>query len=114
MAIGSAAPPENVDFVLEHLPLRSYFKTILHAKSVKKGKPDPEIYYKAATDLGLQPEDCLVFEDSVTGAETARRAGCKTVILTTTHAAEEFQQFPNVIKFMKDFVGLSLGELGIQ
>ncbi|HEY5692246.1 MAG TPA: HAD family phosphatase [Cyclobacteriaceae bacterium] len=103
MAIGSAAPYENVDFVLDKLNLRCYFKTVLHAGDVEKGKPDPEIYLKCASGLHLTPEDCVVFEDSPTGAEAAIRAGCKLVIITTTHSQVEFSQFLKVEKFVPDF-----------
>ena len=103
LAIGSAAPPENVDFVLDNLNIRHFFKVILHARSVTRGKPDPEIYQKAAAGLNLSPEECLIFEDAPVGAEAARRAGSKVVIVTTTHAADEFAKFPNVIKFISDY-----------
>ncbi|MCB0549590.1 MAG: HAD family phosphatase [Phaeodactylibacter sp.] len=111
MAIGSAAPPENVDFVLDELNLRHYFKGVFHAGSVSRGKPDPEIFEKAAESMGLPARDCLVFEDSPTGAEAARRAGSAAVILTTTHNESEFRQFPNIKKFLSDFSGVTVEAL---
>lgn len=111
MAIGTAAPPENVDFVLDNLNLRSYFVAVLHARSVRHGKPNPEIYLKTAEAMGLAPEDCLVFEDSPTGAEAAYRAGSKLVVVTTTHAEKEFEQLPNVIAFIQDFTQVKLSQL---
>ncbi|HNP96841.1 MAG TPA: HAD family phosphatase [Cyclobacteriaceae bacterium] len=103
MGIGSAAPRENVDFVLDNLGIRHYFKTVLHAGDVNRGKPDPEIYHKVALGLGVEATECIIFEDSPTGAEAAWRAGSKAVILTTTHAEPEFARFPNIIKFLKDY-----------
>ncbi len=103
MAVGSAAPPENVDFVLDNLNLRSYFKAVFHAGNVQKGKPDPEVYELAAAGMGVPLTDCLIFEDSVTGAETIRRAGCPAVIITTTHQEEEFRHFTHILRFIKDF-----------
>ena len=85
MGIGSAAPKENVDFVLDNLGIRHMFNTVLDASSVDRGKPDPEIYLKVADGMNLSSSDCLVFEDSPTGAEAASRAGCKQVILTSSH-----------------------------
>ncbi len=108
MAVGTAAPTENVDFVLNTLDLRPYFMGIFDAKSVTKGKPDPEIFEKAAASLGLSAVDCLIFEDSITGAEAARRAGTALVIVTTTHAREEFAHFENIIRFIDDYEGLEL------
>ncbi len=111
MGIGTAAPPENADFVLDTLQIRHYFKTVLHAADVQKGKPDPEIYEKAAAGLGLSPSDCLVFEDSVTGAETTKNAGCPTIIVTTTHPEEEFGRFTHIQRFISNFNGISLHDL---
>ena len=108
MTIGTAAPTENVDFVLDALNLRPYFMGVFDAKSVKKGKPDPEIFNVAAAAMGLTVADCLIFEDSVTGAEAARRAGGNAVIVTTTHAREEFAHFNHIIRFIEDFEGLEL------
>jgi len=108
MAIGTAAPTENVDFVLDQLELRPYFMGIFDAKSVTKGKPDPEIFEKAAASLGLSASACLIFEDSVTGAEAARRAGAESIIVTTTHRQEEFAHFSHIIRFIRDFEGLEL------
>ena len=111
MAIGTAAPPENVDFVLDELNIRHYFRGVFHAGSVSRGKPDPEIFEKAAGSMGLPARDCLVFEDSPTGAEAALRAGSPAIILTTTHHEAEFREFPNVKKFIPDFSSLTPGHL---
>lgn len=108
MAIASAAPAENVDFVLDNLNLRDYFSAVFHAGDVSKGKPDPEIFLRAAAGLNLAPAQCLVFEDSPTGAEAAKRAGIPLVIITTTHPEAEFNKFPNVIKFIRNFKDISL------
>jgi beta-phosphoglucomutase family hydrolase len=103
MAIGSAAPAENVDFVLDTLNIRNYFSAVFHAGDVEKGKPDPEIYLKCAAGLNLSPGECIVFEDSPTGAQAAISAGCRLVIVTTTHPEPEFSKFPKVDKFIADF-----------
>jgi beta-phosphoglucomutase len=108
MAIASAAPPENVDFVLDNLDLRHYFKAVVHASMVEKGKPDPEVFEKAAAGLGVAAADCVIFEDSPTGAEAARRADSATIIITTTHGAEEFAHMPNVRATLPDFQGVTV------
>lgn len=108
MAIGTAAPTENVDFVMNNLNLRPYFTGVFDAKDVTKGKPDPEIFEKAADSMGISAAECLIFEDSVTGAEAAKRAGAKAVIVTSTHAREEFAHFKNIVRFIEDFEGLEL------
>lgn len=111
MAIGTAAPPENVDFVLDRLNLRSYFTGIIHARHVSKGKPDPETFVMAAQTIGVPVRNCLVFEDSLAGAKTAKNAGCHAVIVTSTHAREEFQEFDHILKFINDFSEITLKEI---
>ncbi|MEM8890245.1 MAG: HAD family phosphatase [Bacteroidota bacterium] len=103
MAVGTAAPPKNVEFVVDNLKLAPYFKGIFHSRSVKKGKPDPEIFEMAAESMGLESQDCLVFEDSLTGVETALNAGTQAVVVTTTHQEEEFAHFPNVLFYIKSY-----------
>lgn len=108
LAIGTAAPPENVDFVLDNLGIRHYFQVVCHAGDVHNGKPHPEIFITAAKGLGLDVKDCLVFEDSITGAETALNAETFAIIVTTTHAATEFASFNHIRKFIKDFTEVNL------
>ncbi len=111
MAIGTAAPPENANFVLDELNIRSYFEGVFHSKSVSKGKPDPEIFEKAAASMRLSANECLIFEDSVTGAEAAKRAGANAIIVTTTHSKDEFAHFDHILQFIDDFSGLDLSAL---
>lgn len=103
MAIGTAAPGVNADFVLDELNLRPYFDSVVHAGHVTKGKPDPEVFQLAAKGINLDARDCIVFEDSVTGAKAAQNAGSRSVIVTTTHQEEEFEGIDNIIGFIKDF-----------
>lgn len=108
MGIGTAAPKENVDFVLDHLNIRHYFQVVIQAEDVNKGKPEPEVFFKVADQLGVAYADCLVFEDSPTGARTALNAGMKAIILTTTHRAEEFSNIPSVLQCVPDYMGIDI------
>ncbi|MBG8556193.1 HAD family hydrolase [Hymenobacter guriensis] len=103
MAIGSAAIPFNIDFVLDTLGIRHYFSAIVSADNVTLSKPHPETFLQAAAQLGVAPADCLVFEDVPKGAEAALNAGMPAVILTTTHQIEEFSHLPNIRHFAPDF-----------
>lgn len=103
MAIGSAAIPFNIDFVLDNLNIRHYFKAIVSADDVTFSKPDPETYLKVALALQVNPADCLVFEDVPKGAEAAFNAGMQCVILTTTHQPDEFKNKENILHFAEDF-----------
>jgi HAD superfamily hydrolase (TIGR01509 family) len=103
MAIGSAAIPFNINFVLDNLNIGHYFKTIVSADDVTFSKPDPETYLKVAIGLQVNPTDCLVFEDVPKGAEAAFNAGMECAILTTTHQPEEFKTTNNILHFAPDF-----------
>ncbi|MEU5363703.1 HAD family hydrolase [Streptomyces sp. NPDC005925] len=64
-------------------------KTLVAADDVTRGKPDPEPYLLAARLLGVDPADCVVFEDAPAGLRAGRAAGMATVALATTHPAHE-------------------------
>jgi beta-phosphoglucomutase len=103
MAIGSAAIPFNIDFVLDNLNIRHYFKAIVSADDVVLSKPHPETFLRAAQLLNVPPMDCIVFEDVPKGAEAAANAGMKAVVITTTHEPAEFEYLQNVLHFAGDF-----------
>ncbi len=106
MAIGSAAIPFNIDFVLDNLNIRNYFPVIISAEDVRHSKPDPETFTMAAQKLNVNPEDCIVFEDAPKGVEAAERAGMQAVVLTTTHQENEFAQYKNILCFCTGYDGL--------
>ena len=107
LAVATAAPPENVDLVLDNLQIRDRFVSVVHSDNVTKGKPDPEVYQKSAHKLQVPVQECLVIEDSVVGAQTALNAGSPAIIITTTHSAEEFNHFPHIIRFIHDYQELT-------
>jgi beta-phosphoglucomutase len=85
MAVASNAEPENVDFVLDRGRLRHYFRVVVDGHQVRHPKPHPEIYRRTAALLGVSPQDCVVFEDSLLGVQAARAAGSRVVGVLTTH-----------------------------
>ncbi|MEX0686371.1 MAG: HAD family phosphatase [Balneolales bacterium] len=108
LAVATSAPVENADFVLSALSIRDYFDVILDSSHVKEGKPEPEIYLKAAEAIGFPAKKCIVFEDSLSGVESAIRAGAKVIGVTTTHTPEELSDCDKVID---NFHELSYQEL---
>ena len=103
MAIGSAAIMFNIDFVLDGLDIRKYFSAIISADDVAYSKPNPETFLKCAEALNVLPKDCIVFEDAPKGVEAALNAGMKSVVLTILHGKHEFNQYSNIITFVKDY-----------
>lgn len=110
MAIGSAAITFNIDFVLDGLNIRHYFKSIVSADDVVNSKPDPETYLKCAAELGVAPNNCIVFEDAPKGVEAARNAGMQAVVITSMHTKEEFAAYANIIGFIEDYTAPWLSE----
>ena len=98
MAIATSGIQVNIDFMFNHVPIKKYFKKIVNSGDVSKGKPDPEIFLKAAEALHIPTENCIVFEDSMAGVRAGKSAGMKVVALTTTHTPEELKEADLVIK----------------
>lgn len=107
LAIGSAAIPFNIDFVLDNLGIRHYFSAIVSADDVAISKPDPETFLKCAQQLKVLPSECIVFEDAPKGVEAAANAGMQTVVLTTMHEMDEFEQYENTVAFINDYASSS-------
>jgi len=108
MAICSGALQPEIEMILEGAGLRSYFEAIVSAEQVKKGKPDPEGFLLALKLLNkrmhksIQPEDCVVIEDSHWGLEAAKAAGMRAVAITNTYAAEHLKPADKVIVHLND------------
>jgi beta-phosphoglucomutase len=103
MAIGSAAIPFNINFILDNLDIRKYFSAIVSADDVSTSKPHPETFLKAADLIKTKPSNCLVFEDAPKGVEAASAAGMKCVVLTTMHNRKEFPLTDQIVGFIQDY-----------
>ena len=88
LAIGSSGPPENVAAVLECLPGAECFSAAVDGTQVSRGKPDPQVFLRAAKKIDVAPHRCAVVEDAPAGIEAARRAGMAAVALTGTAPRE--------------------------
>ena len=111
MAVATAAPVANMEFVLDGLDLRKFFTAITTAADIENGKPNPEIFLKSAEKLGVVARNCLVFEDAINGFEAAQRAGMRSIGIATVNSIEEILQLPSVVEAQKDFSELEPAEL---
>lgn len=102
-ALVTNAEPANAHFVLEEAGLRHHFNVIVDGHQVERPKPAPDIYLRAADLLGVSPRNCVVFEDSAAGVESARQAGVRVVAVATTHA-----NFPEAGLVIRDFLSEDL------
>jgi HAD superfamily hydrolase (TIGR01509 family) len=87
LGLASNAERLNIDFVLDGAGLRPYFRVIVDGSQVERPKPAPDIYLRAAHELGIAPKNCIVFEDSPVGIQAARDAGARVVGLLTHERA---------------------------
>jgi beta-phosphoglucomutase family hydrolase len=84
LAIVSGSPRASIESTLRTLGLSEYFDTLVGAEDYKRGKPDPEPFLTAAARLGVEPKDCLVFEDADAGIAAAKAAGMHWVHVPRT------------------------------
>lgn len=88
-AVATSARRDDTTRHLGHLGLGRYFDVVVAADDVVNGKPDPEVYLRAAHSLGQPAVRCLVFEDAVVGVTAARRAGMRVIGVATAYPPEE-------------------------
>ncbi len=81
MAVASSSPKELIERNLKMTGLTDYFDALVSGQEVAKGKPEPDIFLLAASQLGLDPTDCYVFEDGFNGIHAGHRAGCKVIMI---------------------------------
>jgi beta-phosphoglucomutase len=105
-AVATSAPVENLDFIIDALNLRPYFDALLNESMVSHPKPDPEIYQKAMAQLGVDPADSVVFEDSMPGIQAGKASGAFVVGVATTLTPDELRPFVDDV--IRDFTEMSL------
>lgn len=97
-AIASSTARENINAALRRIELENAFLEIISAEDVVHGKPNPEVFEKAAERLGLSPARSVVFEDAHVGIEAAHAAGMKVVAVATTHPLEQLLSADLVVR----------------
>lgn len=86
IAIGSSS--KNTPIILNRIGLADYFDAVSDGNNIKKSKPDPEVFLKAAEMLNIAPENCMIVEDADAGIEAGKRAGMKTFALGNATGAD--------------------------
>jgi beta-phosphoglucomutase len=84
LAIGSSAPPENVDLALDRMEAESLFEAVVTGQDIRRGKPDPQVFLTAAARLRVPPEWCAVVEDAPAGIAAALAAEMTAIGLAST------------------------------
>jgi HAD superfamily hydrolase (TIGR01509 family) len=89
MAVASGSPLHLIERALRILNIRKAFAAVLSSEGLEKGKPDPAVFLAAAEALNADPRSCLVFEDSLVGAQAARAAGMACFLIPSSAQATD-------------------------
>src|SRR6266404_5505008 len=79
MGVASSGSRSRVNFLLNRLDLKKYFRVVITGEEVKEGKPHPAVFLRAAQNLRMDPAEVIVFEDALSGVKAAKTAGMKCI-----------------------------------
>ena len=103
LAVATSSMKWRAERILDLLGIRDRFSAIVTADDVENHKPDPDVFLKAADHLGVDPADCVVFEDAANGIMAAKNAGMKAIgIRTPYHSEGELQHADHLINDFSD------------
>ena len=111
MALASASA--NAPAEITHLGLDRYFPHIVAAKNLKASKPAPDVYLAAAALIKRNPADCIAFEDTVTGVQSAKAAGCLTIGINTQDLPQADAMFRSTRELSLSAVQRALDPLSV-
>lgn len=109
IAIATSSPSENVDFYFDYLGIGKWFsrELVIYDDGTIKGKPEPDLYLRAAERLGVEPKDCIVFEDGISGIASARNAGVGGIVAVASDTPpEKLAAQEGVIRVIFDYFEL--------
>jgi HAD superfamily hydrolase (TIGR01509 family) len=100
-AVASSAPWENIVVIIRNLGLDKSFDTLVSGLEMP-GKPAPDVFLKAAGEIGIAPGACVVIEDSLAGVAAAKAAGMRCIAVTNTHSAEALSGADRIVKSLEE------------
>lgn len=104
MAIATASDLSLVVPALKNNGLYDYFENITTTKDVTRGKGFPDIYIHAASKLGVEPEECVVYEDILVGVKSSKNGGFYTVAIYDDRSKDDKNAIMNIAdKYINDF-----------
>lgn len=104
--VATSAPRANLDLIIDGLGIRNKMESLMASEDVKEHKPSPEVYLSTAERLGVEPSNCLVFEDSFSGVSAAINAGMKVVGVLSSHTKDEL---PPCDFYIRDYSEITIG-----
>ena len=100
-AVASSTSLENIHLILNALTIPYFFDAIISGEEVARGKPDPEVFLRAAKEMSLAPDRCLVIEDAAAGIAAAKKAGMKAIGITNTLPREKLAAADRVVRSLE-------------
>lgn len=107
-AVASGSPLPAIEHALASIGLGSAFNQLISSESVKRGKPSPDVFLAAAEKLGVRPADCVVFEDSLIGAQAAKAAGMRCIVRPSLANAKINDVSDRVVSDWAEVIDLTL------
>lgn len=108
LALASGSERPIVDAVMSLKGLGRFFEATVSASDIRRGKPEPDIFLRAAELIGVLPRDCWVIEDSKPGISAGLSAGMRVIAITNTHPADELSRATNVVSSYREIARLLL------
>ena len=106
IALASSSPMENIELVLEKFGIGDYFESVISGENLERGKPAPDIFLKSAEKLGVNPENCVVIEDSHNGVKAAKAAGMKCVGFKNINSGNQDLSMADIIVYSMEDVNI--------
>jgi len=110
VAVASCGSHSRVRYILDQLKIVDWFEAIITADDIRHGKPDPEVFCRAADCLGAQRGELIVCEDAVSGVKAAKSAGIRCLGVGEPNRAAELLE-AGADRVVADFASISVAEL---
>ena len=102
ICVASSGPTKKINKALEITGLKKYFgDNIFSSYEINSWKPDPDIFLYAAKRMGMDPDECLIIEDSIKGIESGLAAGMKTILFDPMNRFDKISGVQNIDKMDK-------------
>lgn len=101
-SLGSSAPQENIQLILDLLDLRGLLDAVVSGEETEHGKPAPDIFLAAARALGVAPVNCIVIEDAPAGVQAAGAAGMRCIAVTNGRMNPELDAADLVVSVLTE------------
>lgn len=102
LAIGSSTVRANVGLALEEIGVFAEFDVIVSGEEVLVGKPEPDVFLKAAQKLGVSPSRCVVVEDAPQGVEAARRGKMRVIAVAASQPPERLKNADRIVTSLRE------------